>query len=390
LLCAFAADFSSPQLGLLAFPSPEFRAPLVCPHRTWDIHPSAAHSTSAMPTAQNLELPVESLATYLQAHVADFKGPLRASKFKGGQSNPTYRIEAASGLYVLRRKPPGALLASAHAVDREFRVLQALYGSAVPVAQPLHLCTDESVIGSMFYLMAHVDGRVIWDPALPDVAIEQRDAYYREVLRVLAAIHRIDVAKSGLSDFGKPGNYFSRQIARWTEQYRAAQTGDVVAMETLIAQLPKAALPDDGSAALVHGDFRIDNLIWHPSEPRVLAVVDWELATLGHPLADLGYLCMALRLPRNPVIPGLAGMDRAALGIPDEATVLSYYAQHCGQQEIANWPAVLAFSFFRLAAIAQGVAKRAQQGNASSAQAEQTGQMVALLANLGARALAAA
>ncbi|MDZ4117285.1 MAG: phosphotransferase family protein, partial [Xanthomonadaceae bacterium] len=181
-----------------------------------------------------------------------------------------------------------------------------------------------------------------------------------------------------------------RQIARWTEQYRAAQTGDVVAMETLIAQLPQAALPDDGSAALVHGDFRIDNLIWHPSEPRVLAVVDWELSTLGHPLADLGYLCMALRLPRNPVIPGLAGMDRAALGIPDEAALLAYYAQHCGNLEIASWPAVLAFSFFRLAAIAQGVAKRALQGNASSAQAEQTGQMVALLANLGARALAAA
>lgn len=343
-----------------------------------------------MPTPQNLELPADALAAYLQAHVAGFTGPLRASKFKGGQSNPTYRIEAASGLYVLRRKPPGALLASAHAVDREFRVLQALHGSAVPVAQPLHLCRDESVIGSMFYVMAHIDGRVIWDPALPDIASDQRDAYYREMLRVLAAIHRIDVNAVGLSDFGKPGNYFARQIARWSEQYRAAQTAVISDMETLIAQLPKADLPDDGSAALVHGDFRIDNLIWHPSEPRVLAVVDWELSTLGHPLADLGYLFMALRLPRNPVIPGLAGIDRAALGIPDETALLAHYAMFCGQPNIANWPAVLAFSFFRLAAIAQGVAKRAQQGNASSTHAEQTGQMVALLAALGAKALASA
>ncbi|PKM06928.1 MAG: phosphotransferase family protein [Gammaproteobacteria bacterium HGW-Gammaproteobacteria-4] len=342
-----------------------------------------------MPAQQNLDLPDAALADYLQAQVPGFRGPLRATKFKGGQSNPTYRIEAASGLYVLRRKPPGVLLASAHAVDREFRVLQALHGSAVPVAQPLHLCNDESVIGSMFYLMAHVDGRVIWDPALPDIAIAQRDAYYREVLRVLAAIHDVDVDAVGLSDFGRPGNYFARQIARWSEQYRAAQTDALADMETLIAQLPRAALPDDDRAALVHGDFRIDNLIWHPSEPRVLAVVDWELSTLGHPLADLGYFCMALRLPRNPVIPGLAGMDRAALGIPDEAALLAHYAQHRGQQEIANWAAVLAFSFFRLAAIAQGVAKRARQGNASSAQAEQTGQMVALLAKLGVSALAA-
>ena len=331
----------------------------------------------------DLSLPDAALAAYLADHVPGFCGPLVSTKFRGGQSNPTYLIEAASGRYVLRRKPPGQLLASAHAVDREFRVLRALHGGPVPVAEPLHLCEDASVIGSMFYLMAHVDGRVCWDPSLPDMAPAARAAHYEAIVATLAALHRVDVAAVGLADFGKPGNYFARQIARWGEQYRASETGPIPAMDTLIAVLPARCPADDGVVALVHGDYRIDNLMFAPEAPRVVAVVDWELSTLGHPLADLGYFCMALRLSRNPALPGLAGLDRDALGIPTEAAILARYSEHSGRAIPADWNFVLAFSYFRLAAIAQGVAKRAQQGNASSEQAVQAGRMTALLAQSG-------
>jgi aminoglycoside phosphotransferase (APT) family kinase protein len=334
-----------------------------------------------------LDLPAESLATYLDTHVDGFRGPLTATKFKGGQSNPTYRIDAASGTYVLRRKPPGQLLPSAHAVDREFRVLQALHGGAAPVAPPLHLCADDAIIGSMFYLMAFVDGRIFWDPSLPDLSPPERGDIYGAIIDAMAALHAIDPAAAGLADYGKPGNYFERQLRRWGEQYRASETRAIPAMDALIAALPARCPADDGSVALVHGDFRIDNLMFHPTEPRVLAIVDWELSTLGHPLADLGYFCMALRLPRNPALPGLAGLDRAALGIPEEAALLARYSQATGRAIPADWPFVLAFSFFRLAAIAQGVAKRAEQGNASSDQAVQAGRMVEMLATLGLEAL---
>jgi aminoglycoside phosphotransferase (APT) family kinase protein len=329
-------------------------------------------------------LPEAALATYLEGHVDGFRGPLRATKFKGGQSNPTYLIETASGNYVLRRKPPGKLLASAHAVDREFRVLRALAGSRVPVAHPLHLCADDTVIGSMFYVMSHVPGRIFFDPALPDATVEQRTAHYDAVLDTLAALARLDVGAAGLADYGKPGNYFARQVARWSEQYRAAETERIEAMETLIARLPQLVPADAGRVALVHGDFRIDNLIWAPDAPRIAAIVDWELSTLGHPFSDIAYFCMALRLPRNPVLPGLAGLDRTTSGIPLEAAMIDRFIAATQLDPRPHWPFLLAFHFFRLAGIAQGVLKRALQGNASNEQALAAGRMARTIAELGA------
>ncbi len=334
-----------------------------------------------------LDLDDEILALYLEKHLDGFRGPLVSKKFKGGQSNPTYLLEAASGNYVLRRKPPGKLLASAHAVDREFLVLKALHGSKVPVARPIHLCKDDMVIGSMFYVMEYIDGDIFWDPSLPDLTPLQRSQYYDAILQTMAALHSLDLAAAGLSDYGKAGNYFSRQINRWTEQYRSAETDDITAMNDLIEMLPLRCPDDDGSVALVHGDFRIDNLMWAKNEARISAVVDWELSTLGHPLADLAYFCMALRLPRNPALPGLAGMNRKELGIPSEEKILQRYAELSGREIPEDWHFFLAFSFFRLAAIAQGVAKRAQQGNASSEQAVQAGQMTAMLAQMGLKVL---
>lgn len=328
-------------------------------------------------------LPEAALAAYLEAHVEGFRGPLTATKFKGGQSNPTYRLDAASGTYVLRRKPPGKLLASAHAVDREYRVLSALHGGPVPVARPIHLCTDEAVIGSMFYVMDFVPGTIHWDPALPDVPIDRRRAHFLAIVDTMAALHALDPAAVGLADYGKPGNYFARQVHRWTEQYRAAETHRIEAMERLIEWLPAHCPADDGSAALVHGDFRIDNLMFEPGAPRLLAVVDWELSTLGHPLADLAYFCMSLRLPKNPVVPGLGGADRKALGLPEEAEIVDLWAAGTGR-EVHDWDFALAFNFFRLAAIAQGVHARALAGNASSEQALAVGRMTGVVAGLGA------
>lgn len=329
-------------------------------------------------------LPLTALAAYFAQHCPAIRGPLSASKFAGGQSNPTFLLESPDGRLVLRRQPGGALLASAHAVDREYRVIRALHGSAVPVAQPIHLCSDPAVIGSMFYVMAYVDGRVFWDPALPELEAVRRDDYYRAAIDTLAAIHAIDLAATGLADYGRPGNYFARQIERWSRQYRASAGAPDPAMEVLLGWLPAHCPADDGRVALVHGDYRFDNLMFALDAPEVLAVVDWELSTLGHPLADLGYFCMALRLPENPLLPGLAGRDRAALGLPDEAELIARYQVATGIEAGADWNFHLAFNFFRLAAIAHGVQRRAEQGNASSAHALEAGAMARQVSALGA------
>lgn len=333
-------------------------------------------------SSETFEFDSEVLANYLEQHVDGFSGPLTAEKFAGGQSNPTFMITAASGKYVLRRKPPGVLLKSAHAVDREFRVMTALANTAVPVAKTYHLCEDDSVIGSMFYLMEFIDGRVMWDPALPGMSPAQRTAIYSEMNRILATLHSVDIDAAGLSDYGKPGNYFERQLGRWTKQYRASETETIANMETLLQWLPANLPADDGSVALAHGDFRLDNMMFHHDEPRVLALVDWELSTLGHPYADLAYQCMQLRLNHDGAIPGLAGIDRQQLGIPSEQAYVAEYCKRRGLDSIPHWNFYLAFSFFRLAAILQGVKKRALDGNASSEKALQMGAMVEPLSEL--------
>jgi len=325
----------------------------------------------------------QKLAQYLEQHVAEFKGPLTAKKFAGGQSNPTFQIDSASGRYVLRRKPPGKLLPSAHAVDREFMAMTALKDTEVPVARAIHLCEDDSVIGSMFYIMEFIDGRIFWNAALPEVDKAERTAIYQEMNRVLAAMHSVDIKKAGLENFGKPGNFYERQIGRWTKQYKAAQTGDEPAMEALMEWLPNNIPSDDGLTSLAHGDFRLDNMIFHPTEPKILAVVDWELSTLGHPFADLAYQCMQWYFPASGQLPGLAGLDRDALGIPTEEEYVKTYCERMGLKEIPNWNFYLAFSFFRLASICQGVKKRAIDGNASNKKADAVSALVTPLAVMG-------
>lgn len=328
------------------------------------------------------ELDTQKLTTYLESVIEGFRGPMTAGKFAGGQSNPTYLLDAASGRYVLRRQPPGELLKSAHAVDREYRVLKALRDTDVPVARAWHLCEDRDVIGSMFYVMSFEPGRIFWDPALPELGREERGAYYDELIRILAALHGVDVQKVGLGDYGRPGNYYERQIGLWTKQYRAAETRHIEAMERLIEWLPANCPEDDGSVSLVHGDYRIDNVMFAADAPRGQAVLDWELSTLGHPLADLAYFCMCLRLPPEGHVVGLAGKDRDVLGVPQEREIIRRYCELRGIGPIDNWHFYLAFSFFRLAAIVQGVLKRAIDGNASSDKAMVVGQMTEPLAGM--------
>lgn len=310
------------------------------------------------------------LASYLEANIEEFKGPLTASKFAGGQSNPTFKIDAASGSYVLRRQPPGKLLKSAHAVDREYRVLAALADTDVPVAKVYHLCDDPDVIGSMFYTMEFCDGNVHWASSLEDMSSnQQRAKMYDEMSRVMAAIHSVDLEKVGLSDYGRPGNYFQRQYDRWSAQYKASELKPIPEMDQVIEWLGNNIPEDDGKVSLVHGDYRLDNLMFSADNERVIAVLDWELSTLGHPYADLAYQCMGMRLPSGNgpgASSGLLGVDTQALGIPSEQEYIDSYCQRMGIDKLDNWNFYLAFSFFRLAAIAQGVAKRAADGNASS------------------------
>jgi len=332
-------------------------------------------------------LPMAALDAYLYANLPGWSGLIAAEKFSGGQSNPTYKLETATQTLVLRRKPPGTLLPSAHAVDREYRVLKALHGQGVPVAQPILLCLDESVLGSMFYLMEYLPGRIFWNPALPEQDASDRSAIYFEIAEVLAALHRVNPNEVGLADYGRPGDYFQRQLNRWQQQFSQSELVPMPEMHALHQALMANAPLDDGQVALVHGDFRIDNLIFHPSELRVQAVVDWELSTLGHPIADAAYFAMALRLPRNPALPGLAGLNRTELGIPSEEVWLQRYLSGAKLRNadalIERWPWYLAFNFYRLAAIAQGVKKRATLGNASHARANEVGEMVGMLAGLG-------
>ena len=308
----------------------------------------------------------DAVALWVADHVEGFRGPLTARKFDVGQSNPTYLLEAASGAYVLRRKPPGVLLKSAHAVDREFRVQRALAGSAVPVPEMLALCEDESVIGAMFYVMEHVAGRSFLDPTLPGLTVPERAAVLDEMNRVLAAIHDVDIGATGLSDFGPEGNYYARQLSRWTKQYRASETDTVPHMDQLIAWLEAHLPPDDGLRTLVHGDYRIDNLLFAQDGTDMRAVLDWELSTIGHPFADLAGVLMQWQLPPGAEGRGLAGVDRAALGLPTDAEFVAAYCQRRGIDEISNLGFYVAFAFFRMAAILQGVKKRALDGNASN------------------------
>ncbi len=319
------------------------------------------------------------LTAWMEANVKGFQGPLRQSKFAGGQSNPTYRIDSPSGAYVLRRKPYGVLLPSAHAVDREFRVIAGLYPTGFPVAKPYGLCVDESVVGSWFYIMGMVEGRTIWDGAMPDASgPDERRATYFAMIDTLAALHAVDVEKAGLSEYGKPGNYFGRQVDRWTKQYRLSETEVMPEMERLIEFLP-ATLPEQTRTSVVHGDYRIDNMIFAQNEPKVLAVLDWELGTLGDPLADFTYVAMAW-VTENGGRSGVVDLDRKALGIPELDEVVERYCAATGRDGVPDLNWYFAYNFFRLAGIMQGIKKRVIDGTASSVHAKNMSQRVNPLA----------
>jgi len=333
---------------------------------------------------------VGALQRHLERELPGFVGPLTVEQFKGGQSNPTYKLITPQRTYAMRSKPgPVArLLPSAHAIEREFRVMSALAETDVPVARMLLLCDDESIIGRAFYVMEFVEGRVLWEQSLPGFTREGRAEVYDEMNRVIAALHSVDVAAVGLADYGKPGNYFQRQLGRWSKQYIASQLQVIPEMDRLIdwlpAHLPASAL-DESQVSIVHGDYRLDNLIFAADAPRIAAVLDWELSTLGHPLADFSYHCMAWHIPPG-TFRGIGGLDHAALGIPDERAYVRRYCERTGRADpdavMADWNFYLAYNLFRLAAITQGIAKRVVEGTAASAQARSTGDATLALAQM--------
>jgi len=319
------------------------------------------------PVEPRHQLDIDTLDAWMRGNVVGFEGPIELFQFKGGQSNPTYQIVTPSGKYVLRKKPAGALLPSAHAVDREFRIISALHPTGFPVAQPHALCSDDSVLGAMFYVMDMVEGRVLWNGALPDFSPEERRALYVSQVDTLARLHMTDFARLGLADYGKPGNYFARQIDRWSKQYRLSETEKIDEMDALIDWLPRT-IPEGERAAIVHGDFRLDNLIIHPSEPRIIAVLDWELSTLGDPLGDFSYHLMNWVMPHDGRA-SLAGLDLPALGIPTQDEYVAMYCERTGRDAVADLDWYFAYNAFRLAGILQGIAGRVRDGTAASAHA---------------------
>jgi aminoglycoside phosphotransferase (APT) family kinase protein len=343
------------------------------------------------PVAESHAFDIGALQTYLAERLDGFRGPLSVEQFKGGQSNPTYKLITPQCSYVMRSKPgPAArLLASAHAIDREFTVMSALQGSDVPVPKMHLLCEDESIIGRAFYVMEYMPGRVLWDQSLPDIVVARRAAYYDEMNRVISALHNVDVNAVGLAGYGKPGNYFERSIGRWTKQYLASITQPIPEMDRLIEWLPShipASGRDEKQVSIVHGDYRLDNVVFHATEPRIIAVLDWELSTIGHPLADFSYHCMSWHVPHTAGR-GIGGLDLAALGIPDEKSYVRRYCERTGRPDpdavMADWNFYMAYNLFRMTGILQGIAKRVEMGTASSAQARQAAAGARPLAEMG-------